>query len=356
MISEAVIELIKKEPFFAKIILNMRRSYSTRIPTAGVSITEQVNLIVNPNFWATLTLLEQVAVLRHECFHLIFNHIGRGKVLGKFDKKMNIAADLAINQMIDNLPAGALTIEMFRKDILDIEPNKTMEYYYSKIKDLEGYETLDDHSEWDKVDSEYARQKIKELVDDAVSSIGIGKVPGNMVLAIKELRNSKKNWKNELQRFVSKQNETLLEQSRKVRNRRYGILYPGYKKVSKLTIAVAVDTSGSISDEALLQFFGEIAKIHKSNVDIKIIECDSNVRPAYDYDPKKKIEVHGRGGTAFQPVFDEANTLEIDGLIYFTDGDAFDTPTKPKYPVLWAIVGDSKKPVDFGAVTRVEVA
>lgn len=338
-----------------KTIDNKFLDYSIKKITEVVEMPKNVSKLYdigvkdNHNFFANNSLV-------HNCLHIVFNHLGRGEAIGKFDNMMNIAADIAINQMIEDLPEGAMTVEMFQKEVPDLEHGRTMEYYYSKIKHLKDkYNTLDDHSEWGGSGSEYIREKIRELVEGAVNTLGINNVPGNVLVAIKDLRNSKKNWKNELQRFVSKQNETLLEQSRKVRNRRYGILYPGHKKVSKLTLAIAVDTSGSVSDEALSQFFTEIKKIHANGVNLKIIECDSGVMPSYDYDPKKPIKVHGRGGTEFGPAFDEANKLDIDGLIYFTDGDAFDTPQKPKYPVLWAIVGNSKPPVDFGSITRVEV-
>jgi predicted metal-dependent peptidase len=67
--------------------------------------------------------------------------------------------------------------------------------------------------------------------------------------------------------------------------------------------------------------------------------------------------VKGRGGTAYQPAFDFFNKIEIDGMIYFGDMDCFDTEEikKPKYPVMWAIVGNQAPPADFGYKTKIEL-
>lgn len=351
MISSAVIQLVHSQPFFAHVVLNMNRIYTNRVPTVGVGIDGGLNLYINKTFWQKLSLDEQVAVLIHEVMHVIYNHISRGKELSdKFNSKMNVAADIAINQYIQNLPEGALTFEMYKAKIPDLEEKQTMEYYYEKIKDLEGEEeTLDDHSFWKNVDPEYAEELVKNVIERAIESVGVGRVPGDVMLAIDKLRASKKNWKQELQRFVSRQAETLLEPSRKIRNRRYGILYPGYKKEPKLRLAIAIDTSGSVDEDALTQFYSEIAKIHKTGVHLTIIECDTQVSANYEYKPNKRIEIHGRGGTLFQPAIDAANDLDIDGLIYFTDGGAFDTPDKPKYNVLWAVVGNGGLPVKWGS-------
>jgi predicted metal-dependent peptidase len=99
---------------------------------------------------------------------------------------------------------------------------------------------------------------------------------------------------------------------------------------------------------------GNIAKY----ATITVVEADSEVKNSYVYDPKKTYTVKGRGGTAYQPAFDWFNKQkEIDGVIYLGDMDCFDLEEikKPKYPVLWAIIGDQNPPVAWGSKTKIEI-
>ena len=66
MIEQAVMKLIEEEIFYGNFLLNTRRIYTDKVPTAGVSITDKVNLYVNPEFWPTLTLRQQMDVLKHD--------------------------------------------------------------------------------------------------------------------------------------------------------------------------------------------------------------------------------------------------------------------------------------------------
>ena len=164
---------------------------------------------------------------------------------------------------------------------------------------------------------------------------------------------SRVNWKQQLRRFVANSMEVKIESSRKKRNRRYGIKIPGYVKTEELHIGVAIDTSGSVSNEALSQFMKEIEQIAKY-AKVTVVEADAEVKNSYVFKPKKEYNISGRGGTAYQPAFDFFNKeKDIDALIYFGDMDSADQPSKPKYPVLWAIVGNQQPPGDFGAQIRI---
>ena len=121
-----------------------------------------------------------------------------------------------------------------------------------------------------------------------------------------------------------------------------------------------MDSSGSVGNEELTQFHAEMVRLHNMGIDLTIIECDANVNAVYKFDPKKEFKVHGRGGTAFKPIFDyiDKEKLETDGLIYFTDGACWgEDIKKPKYPVLWALTPpfNLDNSIQFGAKTKVEV-
>jgi predicted metal-dependent peptidase len=123
---------------------------------------------------------------------------------------------------------------------------------------------------------------------------------------------------------------------------------PGRLRNHKAKIYIAIDISGSISDNEFKQAMQEVFRIVKSyNHEITIIECDNEIRRMYavqsNRDLKERLNV--RGGTEYTPVFDYANGQKIDLLVYFTDGKGEEElRTKPKgYKTLWVISGEGEK-------------
>lgn len=382
-IDECIIYLINKKPFYAHLVIGMRKEFTNRIPTAGVSITDKVNLIINPDFFRTLNPIEQAAVLEHECLHVVMNHFKRRE--HRKHRMYNVAADMAINDYIKGLPKEIRLMKdgkpvtdkegkevksklIFAKD-MQLPQFQTSEYYYEQLqkrqdqnKDQQyepGQDTLDDHDVWgESIDNdEVIDEKIKGLVKPAMDAARkAGQFPHDLEKLVSALFNKAKDWRQDLQKFAAKNTEILGESSRKVRNRRYGILFPGYKKMPHLTLAVAVDTSGSVPDEALDQFMAEIAKIEKQGATIWIIESDADVHACYKFDPRKKIKFHGRGGTSFGPALRKAEELDVDGVIYMTDGDDYGPETKkPSFPVMWALLKGCQIRYKWGYKTFIEV-
>ena len=334
---------------------------------------------------------------------------------------LNKAADYAINEYLPRLPKEVNLFDkdgkpymnppvlqdgtpnpdagkpikgnlLFVKDLQKKHPSalaqQNLEYYYELLKTEEDKKngkgqgqggkgqgqgqgqgqgngmTLDDHSAWHESDAteDQITDKVKDIVNKAVEQTGdkaMGSVAGNIIQAINALNHVPKDWRQDIQRFVARSAEILIENTRKKRNRRYGIIYPGQKTFPKLNITIGMDTSGSVGDEELKQFHAEMCRLHNMDITLTVIECDTQVNQVYKFDPKKEFKVAGRGGTRFAPIFEyiEKEKLETDGLIYFTDGECYgENIKKPNYPVLWAltppfVLHDLK----FGSKTKVEV-
>ena len=108
-------------------------------------------------------------------------------------------------------------------------------------------------------------------------------------------------------------------------------------------LLVAVDVSGSIGSDDLNHFYSVIIRAFKYGVEkIDVVQFDTTLSEPQSIENAKKqlkkVKVTGRGGTAFQPIFDYAQQHnEYDGLIIFTDGYA-EHPTKSmgmRCGVLW---------------------
>lgn len=120
-------------------------------------------------------------------------------------------------------------------------------------------------------------------------------------------------------------------------------------------LVVALDISGSVSDEDLAQFVGEINAIKGAlPVRITLLACDAALAPdgPWHFEPWQTLTLPrkfvGGGGTDFAPVFDwvKKEGLRPDVLIYFTDADGGFPGHAPDYPVIWLVKGG--KPVPWG--------
>ena len=104
-----LINLMWDEPFFSKVLRPVTKVRTEEISTAGVLAKDgDMNMWWNPYFVAGLTSKQVKGLIKHECFHLVFEHT----TTRRMDPHVlhNYATDLAINSMIpeDELPEGGL--------------------------------------------------------------------------------------------------------------------------------------------------------------------------------------------------------------------------------------------------------
>jgi predicted metal-dependent peptidase len=372
IVSQTIVALLEKEMFYAEVIMQMRRIYNTHLnAVAGVCIKDTVELHINPMLFEKEALEQRIGILRHECEHILRDHIPRMKEIhpevfskdidsveslinGQKFKCLNISADCAINGHIKGIPEWGV----FPKDF-ELNDGETMEWYFENLKNNEKMKQIsefDGHSLWSESteDKEILREKIRQAVNKAaVRTRAAGQMTSNHEMLVEKLNEVSVSWKQQLRRFVARSLDITSEETRKKRNRRYGIHVPGQKKIEQLHIGVATDCSGSVSDEAYTQFMSEIVEIGKY-AKVTVVDADCEVKTSYEYKKGMKLKRHGHGGTAYQPAFDYFNKIkDIDAVIYFGDMDCADAPAKPKYPVLWAVVGNQHPPASFG--NRIQV-
>jgi len=116
MLEMIVIHLLQnKGVFYASLISQMHRIQTDKMPTCGVTIQNgRIQLYWNPKCFEKCNLKEARALLEHECMHLVMDHMDRAHE--REQKMWNIATDLAINQLIDELPKWVVTLDKFPPD------------------------------------------------------------------------------------------------------------------------------------------------------------------------------------------------------------------------------------------------
>jgi predicted metal-dependent peptidase len=278
----------------------------------------------------------------------------------------NNATDEEIYAIAKKLPARGIMIEDYADLNLDLKAGSR--YYYDKLKQLQdekekngscGNEAMDqllddiangntpDHGTWEEFeDMTEAEQKLiekqlqKVLSDAKEQTIKKrGTVPGEIedVIIIEEITRPKFDWRGFIRRFTGVSTKVFTKKIRRKENRRFSD-NPGLKVKMKQHMLLAIDTSGSVSDDELKEFMSEIHHIYKCGVDITVIQCDTNIRSIEPYKGKFEMVVQGRGGTEFDPVLEyfNENQRKYTSLVYFTDGECW-TQVKPKGNVLWVL-------------------
>jgi predicted metal-dependent peptidase len=360
--------LILEEPFYGLFLVGLNKTFRNDIPTAGVSKHGiGVQLAVNPEFFEGLSLEHRIGLLKHELLHISFGHL-LVRDLYSNKKLFNIAADLEINQYINNdyLPEGGLKLDSFPELNLPVKAG-TKEYYeiLEKAQEDGTSPSLDsllnqmngdsqyDHKTWEEIDelSEADKKLIEKQIEHQLKEVADqtekrrGNIPGELADLISRLRHvepAKFDWKGYLRRFVGNSSIVYTKKLRRKYNKRY-IENPGLKIKFKNNILVGIDTSGSVSRDELKEFMNELVHMHKTGHKITIAQCDTQLNSVAEFNPKKDLEIKGRGGTSFQPVIDHFNEKKgvYTALIYLTDGEAWNPENCPKN-TLWVLSSQSQ--------------
>ncbi len=207
---------------------------------------------------------------------------------------------------------------------------------------------LDDHSTWDDFDN--VPEATKQLMQNNINTIlkntaeqvekMHGTIPGEFSELIEKLREKKPevfNWKAYFRRLLGSIYDVNIRSTRRKVSKRFeGAAGIQHKK--KVSILVAIDTSGSVSQQELQEFFSEIDYVYKAGARVTILQCDTRINAIEEYDGKNIPEIKGRGGTEFDPPVDYyvKHKKEYASLIYFTDGEAT-LPRKNPSGMVWVI-------------------
>jgi predicted metal-dependent peptidase len=302
--------------------------------------------------------------------------------------KENNATLEELKAIADKLPPRGVMLEDYADLNLDIKAGAN--YYYDKLREAKdkkdqtgtsGDSNFDalcdqmdqgdndgmpDHSTWEdfenltEAEQKLIEKQLQKVLSDAKDQTikKRGTIPGEIdgVIKLDEITAAKFDWRGYIRRFTGVSSKVYTKKIRRKENRRFSD-NPGLKIKMKQHMLLAIDTSGSVSNDELTEFMSEIHHIYKAGVDITIIQCDTSIRSIESYKGKNELEVHGRGGTQFDPVLEYYNEhqREFTSLVYFTDGEC-DASVRPKGNVLWVISERSEMNNDLpGKVIKLEL-
>ena len=171
-----------------------------------------------------------------------------------------------------------------------------------------------------------------------------GKVPGQVEETVKGAHAGTLDWRTLLRRYMT--DAAKSDYSWSLPNRRFidsGLYLPSIRSEGIETIAVIVDTSGSLPAATLAAFWAELrevaAEIRPERV--VVLQVDAAVQDAAEYAPDElpeEIALKGRGGTDFRPGFEWLDEQGIQPAVclYFTDMECSSYPeAAPPFDVIW---------------------
>lgn len=346
-IEKAYKKMLIENPFYGLFLLGMSKVMDESIPTACVR-KKGINceLAINPNFWESLDDVHQMSILQHEVYHIVFQHMF---LYDLFPNKqlLNIAADCEVNSYIENVGEGWLLPSMWSLGV-----KKGTKYYYeelSKLKQQPQNNPIDSHDDWGKDFSECSdaeKQLIKNQINSQIKTAAEqtekmrGTIPKEVEVIVAKILEVKPrifNWKAYFRRMIGSIYDVDIKKTRRKESIRFKDS-AGIKHKKKINLLVAIDTSGSVNNKELADFFSEITHIYKVGAKITILECDAIIHSIYEFTGKWEGKITGRGGTDFQPVIDyyRKNIKEYSSLIYFTDGEC-SLPINTPRDVIWVI-------------------
>jgi predicted metal-dependent peptidase len=198
------------------------------------------------------------------------------------------------------------------------------------------------------------------VVQAAQQARAFGRLPSGVERLVDEVVNPRVDWRAVLRRFMDRAAKS--DYSWVPPNRRHvyaGFYLPSCRNSELGPVVVAVDTSGSISNEMLGRVAAELSAIFQdARAEVHVIYCDAKIQ-AVEYFPAgdfpSRLNAKGGGGTDFRPVFDwvDGSGVIPSCLIYFSDLEGEYPEVDPGFPVLWVVDGKAGKVPPFGEVLEV---
>ena len=354
----ARIALLLKAPFFGNLATRLRLENADEwCPTAA---TDGRKLYYNTEFLKKMPAKQLEFLIGHEVMHLVYDHMGRN---GDRDRRLfNCAADYCVNQdLLDQKIGEKIPVGLYDPKYRGWSAEEVYDDLYAKadkisIEDLEEM-LLDEHLDGDEdgdgnssangegpegdgkgkgrpklseAEKKEIRDEIKEAVISAAQTVGAGQLPAGVRRLIKDLTEPQLNWRELLQQQIQ---STIRADYSWARPSRKGwdmdAILPGNDLEKEIDICVAVDASGSMSDEMLKDILSEVKgimesynsfKLHLWSFDTEVY--NATVFTAENIDEIMDWEVGGGGGTLFEANWQYMvdNAIVPKKFVMFTDG------------------------------------
>ena len=364
--------------------------------------TDGEKLYYGPKYVLTRYREEQSVMTRdifHAILHCVFRHNFIGRDIDRF--RWDLACDIAVENALSELESPVLrakreelqgaTIALLKEDMESLTAERIYKWLGDKeipedelVAERENFRA-DGHGIWygafdpdAKADENIDLRKIWEDISKRMQTEleTMRQESGALVQNLRALNRARYNYADFLRRFGT-QGEVMRLSDEEFDNNyyTYGLeLYGNIPLIEPLEytdqrgirdFVIAIDTSGSVKGEVVQSFIQHTHDILANQesffdrMNLHIIQCDDTVREdarltcKEDFDRYlRTMEIKGLGRTDFRPLFSYVDELihkkeltNMQGLLYFTDGEGAFPVVKPGYPTAFILnCGDNAEP------------
>ena len=362
-LSKAKIQLMARpdSAFFTTVAFSLKHVFDDKV---GTACTDGKSVVYSPKFFLSLSTEEQVFLLLHESMHVAYMHMGR--LGGRDPNRWNRAADYVINLQLHErgfkMPACGLLdpqyAGMSTEQVYELLSKQDTPGPPLPMEDLvygDGSVQSQEQLERDVQDI-----LVRARIQSKMANDKPGSIPGDIEIYLDNLLNPKLPWNRLLQRYLKSFDKS--DYSFKKPNRRFFPKHhmPSLWGESLCDLAIAVDTSGSVSDHDFNVFVSEVASILRMMKPerISLIQFDTQIKSVDEIRSVNELmrcKFTGRGGTLINPVLEWANQKRPQVLLIFSDGGFHFYDTQTKSDTLWLIHNNERFTAPFGKVIHYSI-
>lgn len=403
MVLTATIHLLMDHPFIGSLVATM--DFEENNDWCETAATDGRKIYWNRKFIESLTKDQIVFLIAHEIFHCVFEHVGRRN--GRDPNYWNMAIDYITNdtliaENIGTMPKVGLHDRRFNSEMTSEEVYNILIKEKPEIRasldthlEVQGQSTGDDEGDGSSNNTNGGKEngkskaptlspeEVQQITADiranvmiAARTVGAGNIPAGVRRLIDEFLNPKMDWRELIATSIK---STINDDyhfdrpSRRSWNEdcEMSIYLPSQKPMETVDIAIAIDTSGSISNQMIKEFLSEVNGIMSVFRDFRIILWtfdgvvhnpkvfnQYNAHELVNYEPK------GGGGTLFLENWkfmknprkygftnnDLPSEIRPHRFIMFTDGMPCDSWGEEGYAeTVFIIHGNDKIKPPFGS-------
>lgn len=387
-LAKAKADLVMDKIFFASLLFSMKIVLDESVGTAA---TDGFTMWLAPSFIESLDQREIVFLLAHETLHPAYEHLGR--LNGRDPDVWNDACDYIINyqlvkefsgakRVIGKMPKiglydaklaelgktadGVYKILMQQKQQMQVpagggsgtpqdgqgkaqdgKGNPQQPMYGNAHTGAKSLEKLIHPKDPATAKKLHAEAKLR-VAQAAQTAKAMGQLSDNMKLFIDEVTATKKDWREQLRRYMTEKIRDIYSYRRASRrNASDEFLLPSLDGESIGIIDIPCDCSGSVSRKMLSKMAAEINSIRMQSrpIAVRVRYFDSGVcgdTQVFGPDDEVVLEPRGGGGTNFAPIFKQNEEEGISPAVCLVQTDMECNSygeIVPDYPVLWCCYG-----------------
>lgn len=378
LISATRLRLRMHAPFFAALAMFAEVRFTEAVPMAA---TDGKTLWFHPQVYGDLAAEERDALFLHELLHAALLHPLRRGV--REVETFNIAADIVVNGMVAaeallQLPSGAVRdpklehlsveeiYELLQKQLPRqrltlpladlLSPGAINSRAANSATNRERDESAHSLQEHHELEAHW-KQAIQQARVLAQSQ-GKGELPAGVNRHLDAIADPQLDWRSQLWRYLV---HTPNDYSGFDRRFIHQGLYLDHLEGESVEVYCCIDTSGSVGEEELSLFLGELQGILSA---YPMLRCWLFYADASCYGPYELMDgsgipaPKGGGGTDFRPFFKKVarhwNREKQAVCVYLTDGYGDFPKQEPELSTLWVVVpgGLDDEEFPWGEVIR----